>query len=113
MLHPVLGPPVQDRHGATRESPVKGQNNNEGAGASEERLLELRLLSLEKKVSRDSQGDHINVYKYLKGGCKENGTRLFSLVLSDRTRDSGHKLEHGRFHLNIRKCFHGVQTIEH
>jgi len=48
---------------------------------------------------------HINVYKYLKGGCKEGGARLFSEVCEHRTRGSGHKLEQGTFPLNIRKHF--------
>jgi len=45
----------------------------------------------------------MNTYKYLKDGSQLGGTRLVSVVPSNRTRDSRQKLEHRRFHLNTRK----------
>jgi len=57
--------------------------------------------------------DLINVHKYLKGGCKEDRTRLFSVVPCAWTRDNGHKLKHRRFPLSIRKYFFTVWVTEH
>lgn len=72
----------------------------------EEGLRELGMLSSEEKAWGrlwGGGGGVINVHKYLKGGCKEHGAKLFSVVLSARTRDSGHPLKHRRHCLNSRK----------
>ena len=41
----------------------------------------------------------------MKGGCKGDRAKVFSVVPSARTRGNGHKLEHKRLHLNISKHF--------
>lgn len=58
-----------------------------------------------KSPSFRLMGVLIHVYKNLKGGCREDGARLFSLVPSDRARADGHKWKHRKISLNIRKHF--------
>lgn len=73
------------------------------------RLMELGLFSLEKQRLREHL---ISIFKYLKRGCKDE-TRIFSVLPSDRTRGSEHKMEHRRFRLNIERCLFTVKLTEY
>lgn len=73
-----------------------------------ERLRKLVLFRLDKRRLR---GDLINVN--LKEGCSEDRARLFSVVFINETRSRGHKLEHERFLLTIRKHFFTVLITEY
>lgn len=58
------------------------------------------------------QGNFINVSKYLKGECKSDRARAFSVVPRARIRSNGHKLQCSRFHLNRKQHFFAVRMIE-
>ena len=70
-------------------------------------------IRLRDLVWRRLRVDLISTYEYLQGGCLVDGPGLFSIVPSGRTRGNGHRLEHGKFHLNVRKNFFTLSITEH
>ncbi|NWY07212.1 GPC5 protein, partial [Nothoprocta ornata] len=86
----ICGPPVRK---PTQSPGCSFDQNKDNQGLkmfsrdSEETLANRRKL----------RGALISVYKYLKGGSEEEGTGLFSLVASNRTRGNGHKLRHQNY----------------
>ena len=76
----------------------------------EERLRAGTVQPGEEKAQRDL----IHVYKYREGGHnEEEGDRLFSVLPTDRTRDSGHKLKNMTLHLNTRKHVFPLRVVKH
>ena len=61
---------------------------------------------------RQLQGNLITVYENMVHGTKEEGARLFSVVLSARTKGNGNRLEHRRFPLTISE-YCAVKVTEH
>jgi len=76
----------------------------------EDKLRDLGPFIQEKRRFRE---DLMNLYKYLQGGCKEDGSRLFPVVSSDRTRGNGHKLKCRRCSLNISRYFFTVRVTKY
>jgi len=75
-----------------------------------EMLRELGLFILKKRRLR---GDLLTAYKYLNHGCEEDGARFFSVVPIGRTRDNGHKPNHKKLHVNMRKNFSTLRVAGH
>jgi len=64
-------------------------------------------------VWRRLRGDPIGAYKSLKRVSQLDESRLSLLVPSDRIRGYGPKLEHRKFHMNVRKSLFTVRVTEH
>ena len=77
------------------------------------RDVELRDLGLFILDNSRLRGDLINAYKYLMAESQEDEARLFSVVPSDRTRCNRHRMEHSKFHTNMRNNFFTLRVTEH
>lgn len=53
------------------------------------------------------------VFQYLKGGYREDGSSLFTRTHIEKTRGNGYKLHQKRFYLDVRKNFFTLRTIIH
>lgn len=86
----------------TGARPVQGHQAGRGLEhiMYTERQGELGLFSLMK---RGQMGDITAFYSYPIRGYREDEARLFSGLYGNRMRGTGHKLEHGKFHLNTWK----------
>ncbi|KAG6928718.1 hypothetical protein G0U57_007578 [Chelydra serpentina] len=73
-------------------------------------MRELGLFSLQKRRMME---DLIAALNYLKGGSKQDGTWLFSVVADDRTRSNVLKLQWGRSRLDIRKNYFTRRVVKH
>lgn len=57
--------------------------------------------------------DLIAFFSYLVSGYRDVRAKLFLEILSDRARGNGHKLQQGKFQLNVRKkCCYCSQKME-
>lgn len=81
MLGPDLGSSVQEKHGCTGESPTKSHEFDEGTWSTslscEERS---RVGTIQPGEEQVQEGFSSISMTHLKGGCKENDARLFSVL---------------------------------
>ena len=103
VLCPVLGSPVQKRHGVPVGSPAKGCYNDEGTGPSLERLI-LLVCSFWRREG--SGGNLISMYINIwRQGIKMMGPNSFQWCTVTAWKAKGTKLKHRKFCLNILKTF--------
>ena len=101
MLCPVLGSSTQEN----RELLVRVRRR-----ATKMIWVLDHLLYEERLRDLGFRRDVINVHEYLKDKCQMDGSRLLSVVLSNRIKGNGHKLKHRKFHRNMRE---NIPVTEH
>lgn len=98
--YPVLGCTVEERNGHTAASPAKGHKYEWGTGICFiQGKRELRLFSIEKLGS-----NLFSVYKYPVRKCREEGTKIFSVVATDSTSGNKYKMKREKIHLLLCEC---------
>lgn len=73
-------------------------------------LLRKGWKSWECSAWRRLRGNLMSAYKCLKDRCQVYGARFFLAVPSGGARGTGHKVEYGKFHLNMRRNFSRVRV---
>lgn len=81
---------------------------NKGVRASENRLRDLGLCSLEK---RKPWGDLIMVFQYLKEAYRKDGEGVLIREFWDRIKGNVFKLKEGRISLDVRKKLFTVRVV--
>lgn len=101
MLRPLEDSSAIKRNGCWKESnkTYKMMKGSEYL-STEDKQKKLELSNLQKRRLR---GDLINLYKHLKRRCREDETRILSMVPRARTRGNRHKWKDRKFYLNIGK----------
>lgn len=94
MLGLDLGSSVQEKHGRTGESPTKSHEFDEGTWSTslscEERS---RVGTIQPGEEQVQEGFSSISMTHLKGGCKENDARLFSVLLDQMTSRGSFQLQ--------------------
>lgn len=104
---PALLYPVEEIYKLTEARPVKGNEDDEGTGAS------LKWGKTERAGTVCRGHEKAQLYKYLMGRNEEEAARLFSVVATNRTRGNGHKLKIRKFHMNTRKHCFTLKVVKH
>ena len=111
VLHPVLGPEIQEGLRVVGTGAEEGHEDDQRAGALP---LWRQAEGAGAFQSREgSWGDLRAAFQNLKGAYRKPGEGLFIQAGSKRKRGNGFKLKEGRFRPDIRKKFFTRRVVRH